>query len=311
VPLVLIFLAIPFLFSIILGILDGFAFAAIRSILNYAGLFFIPYATYLILKKNQGFSQKNLIIIILIWLGVAIIQSYIYPSFLSFILPRSGSSFMGRGVTSLAPEPSHFGMQFLMLFIFSYLNNPKDKWGLLLSMIGIFFFAKSSFTLFIIMLLIIYYSIVYFSLNSLLVTIFMFFTGIQFIEIFQKGTRLYKLSHLFFKKPVEIFFLDYSATVRFLNIYFSFRGFFENYFLPRGFIENWRIYIGNSLPVFIDLFTKYTDFPLIFINFIHKDIGDDAKIFGGLGSSLFELGFVGLLIPICILIIMSCFTKGN
>ena len=310
-PLVLAMLLIPFIFALALGALDNFAFAAIRSILNYASIFFVPYATYIVLKKNNGFPQKYLIIIILIWLFVAFIQTYISSSFLSFLLPRMNTGFQGRGVVSLAPEPSHFGIQCLMFFILSYLNKPKDKLGLLLPMIGIGFFAKSSFSLFIVAIFILNYLVIYFSFKSLFVTLFLFFAGYYYIEFFQRGSRLFVLAHFFIKNPLGLFFLDLSATTRFLNIYFALRGFVENYFLPRGFILNWQPYIESSFHVFLDLFTKHTTFPLVMIYAIQKDIADDPRIFGGLSPALFELGFIGLFIPLAIIIIMYNFSKGN
>ena len=80
--------------------------------------------------------------------------------------------------------------------------------------------------------------------------------------------------------PTDIVYRDQSINDRASAIYFSIKGFIDNYFIGNGF-SKYAEYLNNELP-------KQTYFWYV---------STSNRIMSYYGSILFELGFIGLLIP--------------
>jgi hypothetical protein len=304
----LFFLFLIFILSTIIALinlfLNGFDLTILRSLANYYSLFFITYAVFFSLIYNRGFNENILKTVIIIWFSVAFVQEYIDSTFMKFLNPRGISlgAGGGRGVVSLATEPTFYGIIciFLLLLTIEIIKSNRNLYVLLL-LIQIIFFAKSSMSiLFLFILISIYLSIIFikskfkfyqkiFILFSVLIS-FMIFVFI--LNNYLDNTRIYKLYKTILEDPFLLFTSDASANDRLSHIYFSIKGFFEHYFMPHGYLY-WRNYLYNSL--------KYQDF------FYWVSVGD--RIMSGYGAAFFELGFFGLSIPFIISSIIKDYKK--
>ena len=116
-----------------------------RSLYNYLGVvvFYLGFFNYLI---KYGFPMHIFIAVNIIWLLFAVLEVY-FPNIASiFSSSRTGD---GRGVTSLAPEPTFFGMylffsSWLMLVASNYKPGKYLMYLIFFNLIFIVLVAKSS-----------------------------------------------------------------------------------------------------------------------------------------------------------------------
>ena len=113
--------------------------------LSRSWVFLIPYVAYTSLKSTGGIPYLFFVFAVSFWLLVGSVQLLIDASFLQFILYREQSISdlieSGRGVTSLAPEPTFYGIICVFLAIINQLcfrNEKYYKWILLACLFQIF-----------------------------------------------------------------------------------------------------------------------------------------------------------------------------
>jgi hypothetical protein len=296
-PTKLLFLIILFLVANIVLLFSNFTFITFTSYISYLSLCFIPLAVYISLKKINGLSFNFFKKIILIWGLVGFIQRIYEPEFLIFLQYRSnGSGLMGRGVNSLAPEPTYYGTVIALFIVIYVINNFLEKenklWFILL-LIQLFILSISS-TIIAVFLIstIIYFLITLFKINFknklfyivfFLSTIFIIFLKINSDLI--SNTRLYKIIIIVISRP-ELIMLDQSINERFNHVFFPIVSLYENFMIPMGF-DNFKNYIITKISL--------NQYPILFVNI---DLSNYNKIMSGYGAAFFELGGFGLLIPI-------------
>jgi len=296
-PTKLLFLIILFLVANIVLLFSNFTFITFTSYISYLSLCFIPLAVYISLKKINGLSFNFFKKIILIWGLVGFIQRIYEPEFLIFLQYRSnGSGLMGRGVNSLAPEPTYYGTVIALFIVIYVINNFLEKenklWFILL-LIQLFILSISS-TIIAVFLIstIIYFLITLFKINFknklfyivfFLSTIFIIFLKINSDLI--SNTRLYKIIIIVISRP-ELIMLDQSINERFNHVFFPIVSLYENFMIPMGF-DNFKNYINTKISL--------NQYPILFVNI---DLSNYNKIMSGYGAAFFELGGFGLLIPI-------------
>jgi hypothetical protein len=111
-----------------------------------------------------------------------------------------------------------------------------------------------------------------------------------------KNTRIYNIASLFLEHPSLIFKLDESSNDRYFHIYFSIKGFFDNYLFPNGY-SGWPAFLENIIQYYYEEAWGLS-------------ISD--RIMSGYGAAFFELGFMGLIIPIAITSsIYKCFKNDK
>lgn len=295
-----------------LYVFSGLTFNALRSFLSYFSLFMITYASYYVFSLNSGFNLNLYKLIVYVWFIVGTIQVFIYPDFLTFLLPRGFSEALsdsGRGVLGLAPEPTHYGLTCVLLMLIGYINwkwdsRVRNMYYLLL--IQIFLYSISSMTIFLIVFaLLSYYAYGLFHSKKFLITFFILMIIVPvivmivsyYMEIMQ-DYRVGKLIALLIENPGLFVVLDESVNERFLHIYIPLRGFFENFFLPHGF---------GMFESYFDQFLRNDDSELISSYIYNKDSVD--KIQSAWGAAFFELGFFAFLIVIVFKSITSIYEK--
>jgi hypothetical protein len=290
---------IVFYGAILVFLLSERNFRAFLSFSNYMSILLVPLAVYITLKRFHGLSFKLFKVIIIIWGVVGIVQRFFYNNFLSFLLSRiSSSGEKGRGVASLAPEPTYYGTM-LLLFIVVYLLNfsdrkGKDRWVLYFLIFQFFALAISATAIAVLVIALgIYMAIILVKSKPQFILRFTFFTAIGIFVLFLimplfAGTRSFAILMLAFENPRLILF-DGSIMERFNAAYFPILSLTEQYGLPKGY-NTFRDYILMKMDsgFYNDLFI-----------YEFKATGYD-RILSGYGMGFFELGFFGLIIPLTI-----------
>jgi hypothetical protein len=271
-------------------------FFLLRAIVNYLSLpiLYIAFYNYFI---RYNFPLKLFVTFNLLWISVGLIQLY-FPEIGLSIVNRRNIDII-RGASSLAPEPSFFGIylffsSWVLIETKNLVASKNIKILLFINFLIILFVAKSTMSLlfYVIVITLFYvkhffYFFFYLKLSKkilvpLLFTIAIFIALIIF-NIFFYNTRLYFLIDAFFNNQsiLEIIKTDDSVNSRVESIYFSVIGSLKNYLLPGGidtFIEM-RKEILNSM--------KYE----IFYNKTESNL-----IMSWIGSIIYELGIFGIVI---------------
>jgi hypothetical protein len=261
-------------------------FLIIRAFAGYFGLMLVFLAFYDILKR-YGFQEKLFIFVNLLWLIIAIIEIWL-PEFVSSISITRTSA--GRGVTSLAPEPTFFAIylifsSWLLLVGRDYKVSKSISIILVANILAIIFLARSSMGLLFLCvagLIYVIYSICVrkIQISSIILVCFALFLSIYFIEIFLADTRLLNMITLVSGTSfIDVARVDASINARLEHVILPFHAMVENIFLPYG-------YYGFSETR--NLLIQYYD------GFFWYGGGD--KIMSWIGSFVFDMGLVGLML---------------
>ena len=287
---IFVFLMLPFFLSIMLMFLDGDIFSSIRSVLGYATICLVPIVFVYILNKHNRLFVLTLKCSTIIYLIVGLIQLLVNRSFLSFLLNRASTS-DSRGVTSLAPEPTFYGLicLFFILFFIALDIQNKRKYILIL-LFQIFILAQSSMVILFLCIFFGYHRICNLKLNTFVFSFLSVIAALYFlnnIDSVDNNFRILAIIKMLAENPSNILALDDSINDRASAIYFSIKGFFDNYLLPNGF-SSYGAYMNAELPkqdVFLQSSSK-------------------TRIMSYYGGILYELGITGLLIPVTFTIII-------
>jgi len=269
----------------------------IRGFINYLSLpiLYVAFYNYFI---RYGVPIKLFVIINFLWIFFGFIELF-FPEIMSLFSKMRTSP--ARGVTSLSPEATFFGVYlFFSSLLFFELKNLVDNKKiiilLLINFLAVVFLAKSSMVVFF--YIIVLFSFLFFKFFYILVDLKIFKKNIKnyiawpimiltILILFKDellGTRLYSLSVLLFEKSVmEIVIMDASVNSRVESVYFSLVGFYKNYFLPGGF----DTFIEMRRQIFDTSETKY------FFNRYESN-----KIMSWVGSILYELGIFGFIVTV-------------
>lgn len=289
-PLPVMLLLVPMFGSILLGVESGFSLNAIRSITNYTSIFFISFASYYLIRHRNLLDILNLNTVIYIWFAVGIIQLLLLDKFGYSIISNTRTN-STRGVISLAPEPSYYGVICIFLLLINDLIGKNKRLNQVLLIIQIIIFAQSSFIILVLFYYIllkvlvyksIYYKIIVLSLCIAFILIVFFYVSKTFPDLFS-GKRVFLVLSRIVENPQKFILSDASSNNRFFHIFFSIKGFVDNLFFPHGYTA-WAGYLN-------DILDEYGRIAW----WISK-----TRIMSTFGATLFELGFIGLFIPFSI-----------
>ena len=258
-------------------------FLAFRGIVMYLGIPIYIFAFTLFIKK-YGFPTFTIYFCNLIWIFFAIFQLFYPDLFSTFFSIRTTEN---RGLTSLAPEPTFFG---IYLFFSSWILAASEEYNLskytkyliILNIGAIIFLAMSSMAILFVILaaLTIYaYSPSRIHKRYLIKIILILISIILIINNFFESTRFFSLINLVFSNPELIFKIDASSNSRLSSIIIPINAFIQNYFIPQGFYAYPK--------VAEEIASYYGDF---FFYEYNKN-----KIESWFGSIIFELGIFGLI----------------
>ena len=290
------------LYAISLYLITSRQFYGFRSLTGYLSVFLISFASY---KTHKYVEPKVYIFAVHVYLLFGIIQLVYNPSFGGSLLPRSSFSFArGSGVISLTSEPSFYAIMCIFLLILNELFFYTGRYnkrifiyirlvlvfqaiitysGMGLFMLGLYFFI----------VLIRYFLQSFDKLLSLpiLLGIILGIPGL-FVHLhlsnvnIPTSTRMAALLNLFIKSPFQIFYIDHSLAARTSHILLS----MYSLLYSKGF----GLGLG-TWPDNIGLLAASAGGFLEEITYIRFTVG---RIMSGWGTAVYELGFVGLILPI-------------
>lgn len=267
---------------------------SIFSFTSYISLLIVPLAVYISLNKIGGVPKKLFFLTIILWGVVALIQRFIYVDFLSFLLYRnSGAGLMGRGVNSLAPEPTYYASilaLFLIIFLINY--TKKNNIYIFIILFQLILLSLSSTiiaVLFSSLLLYLFLQLLQLKLNKYIILSFISFVFIiPFILVYfnesLEETRIYSIANILINNP-DIILLDESINERVNHAIFPLISIYDHYGLPMGF-NRFQDYIISKM--------KNNSFSIFFVNI---ELDHYRKIMSAYGAVFFELGILGFTIP--------------
>lgn len=285
-------LLIVFLSSILIFFASEMNFGSIRSLFNYASLFFLSYVTSRVLISKRINFEIFLKSSIGVWSIVGFIQALYKRDFLNLIISNTRTTQM-RGVTGLAPEPSSYGIVFIFFILFLLHTKYKHRNIYIFTcLVGVFFTAESALALLVLAMLLFIYLLTHLSIKSALVSVIAGVTALFLIDEFMVKTRLYVLTSKLSQEGYLLYMNDASIHDRLFHVLFSLKGFFENFLFPNGF-SAWKEYVYEQVKTSVDS---------EWINPAWISVGD--RIMSGFGGAFFELGFLALLIPLSLAILL-------
>ena len=261
---------------------NQFSILTVRACAGYLSIFlyYIAFENYI---RNFGFPIKIFQAFILLWILVGIYQ-LVDPTFgSSFIAQRTTAS---RGVTSLAPEPTHFGIflffsSWLILLSKNYRIDIVSLIIIIIAILAIIFLAQSTMTLLYLMFSLSLFFIYLFIIKKYTI-LFLFLSVLATILIpvgidFNDSNRILMLATSLLSGNFNVLLTDSSSFSRFSDILFPLVALFKNNLLPGGFSS-----FGKQF---------YTFFTLVFV----PQFTQGKKIMSWTLSMWYELGFFGIL----------------
>ena len=274
--------------AIIVYLTTGATFNGLRSMVGYASVFLVSASVLILASHGVRLSDRMLDVAVYIWLIAAVVQRFIYPDFLAVILTRSGTS-PGRGVTSLGVEAAAYATMMLFILIIYFIRGRERSWPAVLCLLQIIFLAQSALGILFALFAVGLYTLVRLSAPAALITL-LTLAGIAFFFLVNAGdllpgTRVGGLLMLLHDRPELILSADESVAARAANIFYSINGAFESWLVPHGF-DAWTSYADRQEQIYSDIFLR------------HGIAGE--RIMSGYGSILFELGLLGVAVPVVI-----------
>ena len=287
-PLPIWILFVVMVVATIVYLATGATFNGLRSMVGYASVFLVSAAVLILAAHDIRLSDRMLDVAVYIWFAVAVVQRFIYSDFLAVILTRSGTS-EGRGVTSLAVEPSAYATMMLFILIIYFIRGRERSWPAILCLLQILFLAQSALGILFTLGAVGLYALVRLSAPAALITL-LTIAGIAFFLLINAadllpGTRVGGLLMLLHDRPELILAADQSVASRAANIFYSINGALESWLVPHGF-DAWTSYADRQEQIYSEIFIK-------------RGLTGD-RIMSGYGAALFELGILGLAVPVVI-----------
>ena len=251
-----------------------------RSLYNYLA-FAILLPVYFYLSKK---FVRELIVWVKIasfaYLLTAIIQLFFLPTFMSCCVVNIGNQISlmnsGRGVASLAPEPTFFGFIAATLLLMGV--HIKSKMIVIVNLFSLLFLSVSSLATLCLLLSFSVYAIFRFNIRMIITAIVAILILAYALSnaMSETNLRLFKLIDIVSSGGYESFLGDESSLGRFYHIVQPFVSFWSGYGLPNGY---------NGLP------------------------NGDPRILSGIGSAIFELGV--FCFPILLVLLRFTFLGVN
>jgi len=222
------------------------------------------------------------------WFCVSVIQ-FNNPEFAHSLISRASitSLSQGRGVSSLAPEPTFYGIQMLVLSILVFLlylmrSIRSQDFYLLLAVIfaQILLFSKSALVIVMLLTAIFLYCIVFKFKYILVVPLVVGVIG--YLEIGRLGVFLNRIDFYDFK--ISNFTADKSFSDRISQIFYSYYTRATDFFIPHGF-NSWQFINVNIFDSILG----------------SNSIATNPRVLSLTGSILYELGILG--VPLFIFIL--------
>jgi hypothetical protein len=215
----------------------------LRFFYNYT-FFFLVYKCVSVYLIKKPYPYKAHLICNVIWILFCAVE-YVSPEAKEFFTPLRTSE--GRGLTSLAPEPTAFAMYLLMSSMILFAANYQAKSNIfniyILNILFIIFVAKSSMIiLYLGIALVIYILVILLNKRivllfiSCILTIIFIYTLKIYLEDYDGNVRALSLLNIALNGGGNVFEVDASINSRLEHAVLSIHSSVLNKFLPGGFI---------------------------------------------------------------------------
>ena len=270
----------------------GESYYLYRGFYNYTSFIFYLFI-FSYLYKFDLINNQLIVLANYIYILFAIIQIF-FPSLINFFVASKveNSFFNGRGLSSLTPEPTHFGIILVLLSILIFINSgyKLNKFGILhlINLLSIFLISRSMS----IILILFFASILLISINIkkfLNKNFYKYFLG--FLPCFLIGiwysinyeTRVYRIFtsiklNEFFASVKTIINADLSISNRIQHFLVPVLSFFRDFGVPHAFDS-----IGKSSLLINEEIGYFNDPTQAF------------KIMSFLGDWIYTLGIFGFI----------------
>ncbi|MBA7518375.1 hypothetical protein ES705_10445 [subsurface metagenome] len=300
-----------FLYALGIYFINSNYYYGMRSLVGYASVFFITFASYKTFKYS---NIKIYIFSINIWLLFGVVQLLFNKNFGRWFVPRMSTS-ATRRVTSLAVEPSYYATFCIFALILNELFYRNAKYN-----------RK---VYYIIMCILVFQMIITFSGSGFLFLLVFFFSKCISSIFFDQGIKRYKILFsstiilfliifLFLylpalqysraglllknalKDPIALLLTDTSVADRVSHVLLSFYSLLYSKGIGLG-LGTWGDYA--------DLLTTFTGGRIEEIANVRLSTG--GRIMSGWGSTIYEIGIFGVLFIIVFLWIMFVGLRRN
>lgn len=294
IPPAIMLLGVMLLYAVLVGIVESLAsgtltLATIRSVGGYLSVFAIASAVYQFRGAPLLTSTRALDAATALWAGGALIQLLIGRDALTFMFPESRTT-IDRGLTSLALEPTFYGSVALCLFFLYFIQGKEKSIGAMVNVVQVILLARSVTAMLPLGAAVMIYLIREIRFKRLLTFGFATAASLLVVQAMSERidfARLLRLSELALA-PDQLIAEDHSTNVRFYHIALSLKGSLTNYGLPHGF-NAWEDYYQTE---YVDV-----DYQWRGVRYAY----DYSRVGSGLGSAMFELGAIGVLLPLAII----------
>jgi hypothetical protein len=222
-----------------------------KYLLNYISPIIITVASIRFLLLHHDASKKILQFAIVVWLGVAVAQKFINPTFALELIGHWGEHSLdilesGRGVLSLAPEPTHHAFHILILAA-CLIQLDRSRFSRILILLCIFdviFLAASSSALLALgmasLTFLLFYQLRW--LTFVLVLVIVGWCNHDTIHLFlPNDNRLFMLVSEVLVEPSSLLNIDYSVNIRLGGVIATLAAITTNFFIPHGMsILSWE-----------------------------------------------------------------------
>lgn len=274
-------------------------FVYLKNTLNYLSPALVATATYLILNQLKfKLHFKVFLGIISVYAFVGLVQLYLMPTFLSFLVNGAGRGTLigGRGVVSLFSEPAFYGTTCLFFLCYSLLVYTRRQNRLVAAILifQVFFLSRSATAIAILLFgfgLFTVVQILRFRLKYVFATAVLLLTLTPLVLHYAnkiESTRAGELAQTFIENPLLITQIDGSVGIRFTGTVAPILAMRHHYMKPQG--------LGYYIEFLRDFREKrmYTNFLTI------NNSENKPRLSGALNMVLYQLGFLGLFFPFAI-----------
>ena len=298
------------IFLTLLYFTGKFDFLFFRGVFSYSG-FIVTLIASIIYFERYGIPVKTIVIANIFYLIAAILQVSYGQHILNFLVDPNSFPDPSRGVISLTPEPTFFGIalfffSWIYLLIYDYRPSKYIRLLIILNILFLVFLAKSSMAIVFILAGLSIFLLRNYKKKKIviytLVTLMFVSLGLSLFLLAFPESRLSKLVNIgllldgsFFMRIKALSFFDASINDRLLNVVFPYFGLIFNSGLPGG------LHSYNDMSIFL---VGYFD------GYFWSGLGSN-KILSFIGSIIYELGIFGVIFILYMYMFLSDRNNSN
>ncbi len=268
-------------------LMGGATMDGIRSLMGYATVFMVASATIMLAANNIRLPDKLLDYTVYIWGFVGAVQLFLYHPFMTFLVTASRMP-ESRGVSSLSNEPSLYATTLVFYIIFYFMRGREQSLPVFFCIVEIILLSQSALGVLFVIMMLGLYALLRLSAPTAIIAVTALFASLFALVMYGgdmlSGSRIGALLNMLKDDPFRIVQMDESVSQRVASIFYSIKGTLENFFVPRGF-GAWKEYAHTQDMIYRGVFNSGSRID---------------RIMSGYGTALFEMGWMGLAIPILV-----------